>query len=175
MAGLLEILAGEEFRTICTDITRDRVTGDDLYSYVVLTLHDKELDLDGVEEVRKYFYKTAYNTYHWKNSGFNRAYRARDNKVVSFSDCPEYFEPEYNEEPRSETYYLRLDQMKSELDKPQESDRDFMVREVTRLYLDMGSFEKVANATKLNKRTVIRLYREFVNDVRNSNNIDFSL
>ena len=187
MSKLLTDLANPVFLQICNNITGERQTAGDLYSYVVLLLFDSSIEQSDEEELKKIFYKYARDEFNWAHSNFNALYRRKDGRVINLNDKAtkyahtgvtvetpllENFPDTY--EPRSEQEMYLLDVINNEIEKPQLDKRDFMVRETMRLYLEMGSFQKVADATGLNVSTVYRLFKEFKEDVRNNNNCNFS-
>jgi len=173
MSELLNDLASPIFVKICEDITSEKNTAGDLYGFIVVMLHDNKVTAPNVPELRKIFYKYAKDQYRWPNSEFNILYRRRDFKVIKFDQLGFLENIEDSYEPRTEKEKQLLEIIQEEIDRPQEGKRDFMVREVMRIYLRLGSFQKVANATELNVSTVYKLFKEFKNDVRNNNNFDF--
>lgn len=149
---------------------------DDVRQHVFLILFEKDeafiIDLHERGKLRSYVAKTLYNTAHYSESSFNRQLRRRteiptdsfegDSKPENdestkvnqtFGAPPDQEEP-YDYEALVESCSLNLSKIY------------WYNRDMLRLYVELGSYQKVSDATGIPKRSVYDAVKKAKEDMK---------
>lgn len=129
----------------CYQLTRCTDAAYDLMMETALTIYDRKYQLDNTKAL---FTKIA------KNNFLNQT------KTVELKDNLPYETDEYHDTPDFAT-------IEKILNKPYKSKREFVTKEIFKLYLELGTEQAVSDHTRIKRSTIhsqIKKFKKYVRD-----------
>lgn len=138
----------------------------DLVAHVYLIMQGKE-----IEDKQKYFSRCAYQQYNWKNSEFNRLMYGREFKQADEKPIDSTTEEVITNERYKECLNIYLNKEPKDM-------VEWYYKEMTLMYLDGMTYDKIVHNTGLSKRTVVKTLKKIKDDIfnlYNSNSVKSSV
>jgi len=140
----LENFIDDYYKNVCKSF--DAVNYLDLYHDAIIKIYDAKPNIETEAQLKSYFYKTAKSLY----------LQSKQKKTLL-----EISENEVAVENETKLDISRI------LDIPAESKDDFINKEVTKLYIELGSYKAVSKRLNIPERTIGHIVNKFIKYARN--------
>ena len=149
---------GREAYEIALKISGGHELHADLVSHVYILLQKYNLS---EEELPRTFAKFAYNQWNWKESDFNRSFRAQ-----GYSELTEMIPDREPDGSPSEAQKIFRDYLESSPD----DEQDLFCKEIAKMYICGMTYRDIRAETGISLDTINKALKKFKHDVLNSPN-----
>lgn len=149
-------------QSITRKITHNHELSDDLLQDVIFQLYERDnLVLKRYDDDSIRYYLVAVLKLNWNSSTsrFHYKFRKDSHLFVDFDSCYDLSEQEYEET----IFDNRMDTMLNSIE-----ELDFFDKKVLELYLELGSYQKVKEQTKIPISSISRYIKEIKEELKNN-------
>ena len=141
-----KIYSDKYYINVCRSFCQSQAQ--DLLHDAILKIHEAKPKIDNEQQFKSYFYKTVKTCFLQQQTEEN----------INIEEL----EIEQKTDDHYEIYHL--------LEEAPKNKEDFVTKEITKLYLSLGSYKKVSDKLNIPQRTICHIVNKFIKDARNKIN-----